>query len=147
MHKNYSLTLQWRHNGCDCVPNYEPHDCLAPRHWSLCEEFIGDRLIPRSPYKWPVTRKMFDDVIMIFGISACIAPTVIFLDICIDSIVCDHSGYLDIYIDSMHCNNSRYLNTFTSNIHCDIQISVLIETKPLELRLLFFHMLLKICIP
>ena len=24
-------TLQWRHNGCDCVSNSQPHDCLLNR--------------------------------------------------------------------------------------------------------------------
>ena len=24
-------TLQWRHNGCDGVPNHQPHDCLLNR--------------------------------------------------------------------------------------------------------------------
>ena len=23
--------LQWRHNGCDCVSNHQPHDCLLKR--------------------------------------------------------------------------------------------------------------------
>ena len=36
----------------------------APRHWSLCGEFTGDRWIPRT--KGSVTRKVFpfDDIIM-----------------------------------------------------------------------------------
>ena len=60
-------TLLWRHNGRDCVPNHQPHDCLlnrlfrqikenlqAPRHWSfvwnlpVTDEFSA---------KWPVTRQ------------------------------------------------------------------------------------------
>ena len=38
----------------------------APRHWSLCGEFIGHRRPVNSPHKWPVTGKIFpfDDVIM-----------------------------------------------------------------------------------
>ena len=24
-------SLQWRHNGCDCVSNHQPHDCLLNR--------------------------------------------------------------------------------------------------------------------
>ena len=54
--------LQWRHNGRDGVSNHQPHDCLlnrlfkrrskkkfkSPRHWPLCEEFTGDRWIPRT---------------------------------------------------------------------------------------------------
>ena len=24
-------TVQWRHNGCDSVPNHQPHDCLLNR--------------------------------------------------------------------------------------------------------------------
>ena len=55
-------TLQWRHNGRDCVSNYQPHDCLLNRlfrrnskkTWKLritgllCGEFTGDRWIPRT---------------------------------------------------------------------------------------------------
>ena len=26
-----SITLQWRHNECDGVPNHQPHDCLLNR--------------------------------------------------------------------------------------------------------------------
>ena len=26
-----SFVLQWRHNGCDCVSNHQPHDCLLNR--------------------------------------------------------------------------------------------------------------------
>ena len=25
------ITSQWRHNGCDCVSNHQPHDCLLSR--------------------------------------------------------------------------------------------------------------------
>ena len=25
------MTLQWRHNGCDCVSNHQPHNCLLNR--------------------------------------------------------------------------------------------------------------------
>ena len=58
----YHWSLQWRHNGRDSVSNHQPHYCLlnrfiqtqikenikAPRHWPLCEEFTGDRWIPRT---------------------------------------------------------------------------------------------------
>ena len=27
----WQFTLQWRHNGCDCVPNHQPHDFLLNR--------------------------------------------------------------------------------------------------------------------
>ena len=57
-----SITLKWRHNGCDGVANHHPGDCLfnrfvqaqikenikAPRHWPLCGEFTGNRWIPRT---------------------------------------------------------------------------------------------------
>ena len=26
-----SVPLHWRHNGCDCVSNHQPHDCLLNR--------------------------------------------------------------------------------------------------------------------
>ena len=26
---NISMSLQWRHNGCDCVSNHQPHDCFS----------------------------------------------------------------------------------------------------------------------
>ena len=56
------LPLQWRHNGHDSVSNHQRHDCLlnrlfkaqiketikASRHWPLCGEFTGGRLIPRT---------------------------------------------------------------------------------------------------
>ena len=69
--------LHWRHNEHDCVSNHQPHDCLLnrlfrrrskktskPRVTGLC---AGNSPGPvNSPYKGPVTRKMFpfDDVIM-----------------------------------------------------------------------------------
>ena len=64
-------SLQWRHNERDGVSNHQPYDCIlnhlfkahikenikAPRQWSFCGEFTGDR----------GTRKifLFDDVIML----------------------------------------------------------------------------------
>ena len=55
-------SLLWRHNGCDVVSNHQPHDCLLNRSFRrrsnktpkprvtghLCEEFTGDRIIPRT---------------------------------------------------------------------------------------------------
>ena len=71
------FTLQWRHNGHDSVSNHQSHDCLLNRYsdanqWkhqtSASLAFVrGIHRGPlNSPYKWPVTRKMFpfDDVIM-----------------------------------------------------------------------------------
>ena len=53
-------SLRWSHNERDGVSNHQRIDCLfsrlfrrrkinmkAPRHWPLCEEFTGDRWIPR----------------------------------------------------------------------------------------------------
>ena len=70
-------TLYWRHNDHDGVSNYQPHGCLLNRLFrrrskktsklrvtGLC---AGNSPGPaNSPYKGPVTRKMFpfDDVIM-----------------------------------------------------------------------------------
>ena len=55
------LSLRWRHNGHDGVSNHQPHDCLPNRLFrprsrktsklcvtGLCEEFTGDRWIPRT---------------------------------------------------------------------------------------------------
>ena len=70
-------SLQWRHNGRDCVSNHQPRDCLLnrlfrrrskktskPRDTGLCAGNPPGPVI--YPHKWPVTRKMFpfDDVIM-----------------------------------------------------------------------------------
>ena len=72
---SFENTLQWHHNGCDCVSNHQPHDCLLNllfrrrskktsklRVTGLC---AWNSLVT-SPHKGPVTRKMFpfDDVIM-----------------------------------------------------------------------------------
>ena len=63
-------TLHWRHNGRDCVPNYQPHDCLHQRkHQSFASlAFVWGiyRGPVNSPHKWPATRYMFpfDDVIV-----------------------------------------------------------------------------------
>ena len=73
-----SLTLQWRHNGCDSVSNHQSHDCLLNRLFrrrskktsklritGLCVRGIYRGPV-NFPHKWPVTRKMcpFDDIIM-----------------------------------------------------------------------------------
>ena len=75
----FSITLQWRHNGCDGISNYQPHDCLLYRLFRRRSKKISKlhvtglcagihRWLVNSPHKWPVMRKMFpfDDVIMIF---------------------------------------------------------------------------------
>ena len=60
---------QWRHNWRDGVSNHQSgadqRKHQTPRHWPLCKEFSWP---VNSPYKRPVTRKMFpfDDVIMQF---------------------------------------------------------------------------------
>ena len=72
-------SLHWRHNDHDGVSNHQPHGCLLNRLFrrrskktsklrvtGLC---AGNSPGPvNSPYKGPVTRKMFpfDDVIMYF---------------------------------------------------------------------------------
>ena len=71
------VTLQWRHNERDGVPNHQPHDCLFKRLFrgrskktpKLCvTDFVRGihRWPVNSPEKEPVARKMFpfDDVIM-----------------------------------------------------------------------------------
>ena len=70
-----TISLRWRHNGCDSVSNHQPHHCLLNRLFrrrskktskfrvtGLC---AGNSPV-NSPHKWPITRKMFpfDDVIM-----------------------------------------------------------------------------------
>ena len=70
-------SLQWRHNGCVCISNHQPHDCLLKRLMSrrsqitsklrvtgLCEG--NSPVAGVFPHNGPVTQKMlaFDDVIM-----------------------------------------------------------------------------------
>ena len=63
-------TLQWRHNGHGSVTNHQPHHCLlngsfrrrSKKSLKLCVTGLcaGNSPGPvNSPYKWPVTRKMF----------------------------------------------------------------------------------------
>ena len=72
------MTLQWRHNGRDCVSNHQPRDCLLNRLFRLRSKKTSKLRVTglcagnspgpvNSPHKWPVTRKMFpfDDIIMI----------------------------------------------------------------------------------
>ena len=81
------ISLRWRHNGHDGVPNHEPRYCLlnrlfGPRSKKTSKLRVAGfvRGIHRgpgtSPHKWPVTRKMFpfDDVIMSWNFS--IVPTI-----------------------------------------------------------------------
>ena len=72
------LTLQWRHNGCDSVPNQRRLDCLLNRLLSGVDQRKHQNSASlafvrrihwwpmNSPRKGPVTRKMlpFDYVIM-----------------------------------------------------------------------------------
>ena len=64
------LPLQWRHNGRGGVSNHQPHDCLPNRLFrrrsKKTSKLRVTGLCVNSPYKWPVTRKMFpfDYVIM-----------------------------------------------------------------------------------
>ena len=65
-----STSLQWRHNGRDCVSIQQPRDCLLNclfrlrskktsklRVTGLC---VGNSPGPvNSPHKWPVTRKIW----------------------------------------------------------------------------------------
>ena len=77
MYGKYERTLQWRHNGRDCVSNQQPRDCLVKRLFRLRSKKTSKLRVTglcagnspgpvNSPHKWPVTRKMFpfDDVIM-----------------------------------------------------------------------------------
>ena len=67
---NYSLELQWRHNGYDSVSNHQPYDCLFKRLFRRSSKKTSKLRVTgwpvKSPHKWPVTRKKvpFDDVIM-----------------------------------------------------------------------------------
>ena len=74
-------TLPWRHNGCDCVSNHQPHNCLLysdadQRKHQNSASLAFVRGIHRgsvnSPHKWPVMWKilLFDDVIMMHWISS-----------------------------------------------------------------------------
>ena len=75
--KRFPHSLQWRHNGTDCVLNHQPHHCLLNlysatdqrKHQSSASLAFVRRIHwwpVNSLHKWPVTRKMFsfDDVIM-----------------------------------------------------------------------------------
>ena len=75
-------TLQWRHNGCDSVSNYQPRDCFLNRLFrhrskktsklrvtSICagnSPETGEFPLQMASNAWLVTQKMFpfDDVIM-----------------------------------------------------------------------------------
>ena len=79
-HYHSKLSLQWRNNVCDCFSNHRCLDCLLnrlfkrrskhkkPRKYQSSASLACVRGIHRwpvvSPHKGPVTRKMFDDVIM-----------------------------------------------------------------------------------
>ena len=58
----------------------------SPSHWPLCEEFTGDRWVPRT--NRPVTRKTFpfDDVIMSDDAGKAVAT-------------CEHSVEFDCTLD------------------------------------------------
>ena len=71
------MSLRWRRNGHGGVSNHQPHHCLLNRLFgcrskktsklpSLAFVWRIHRRPVNSPYKWPVTQKMFpfDDVIM-----------------------------------------------------------------------------------
>ena len=69
------VTLQWRHNERDGVPNHQPYerysgaDQRKPQSSASLAFVWGIHRWPvNSPHKWPVTRKMFQfvDVIIIF---------------------------------------------------------------------------------
>ena len=60
------------HNGCDGIPNHEPHDYLLKRLFrrrskKTLKLRVTGLWAVNSPHKWPTTRKMFPfhDVIMI----------------------------------------------------------------------------------
>ena len=72
---NTGRSLRWRHNGRDSVSNHQPHHCLLnclfrcrlkkTSKLRVTGRCVGSSPGPvNSPHKWPVTRKMFDDVIM-----------------------------------------------------------------------------------
>ena len=61
-------TLQWRHNGCDGVLNYQSHDWLLNRLFRRRSKKVSKLRVTglcagnspgNSQYKWPVTRKIF----------------------------------------------------------------------------------------
>ena len=77
-------SLQWRHNGRDCVSNHQPRHCLLNRLISRRSKKTSKLRVTRlfaklhlwpvnPPHKWPVTRKMFpfDDIIMSPLYSTC----------------------------------------------------------------------------
>ena len=63
----YTLTLQWRHYGCDGVLNYQAHHSLLTRLFGRRSKKTPMlRVAGLCEDKRPVTRKLFDDVIMRF---------------------------------------------------------------------------------
>ena len=65
------ISLQWRHNDHDSASNHQPHGCLLNRLFRSKSKKTSKLRVTglcagNSPYKWPVTPKMFpfDDVIM-----------------------------------------------------------------------------------
>ena len=73
---NITLTLRWRHNGCDSVSNHQPQHCLLNRLFRRRSKKTAKLRVTgfcagnspgpvNSPHKWSVTRKLFpfDDVI------------------------------------------------------------------------------------
>ena len=77
----HSMALRWRHTGHDGVAINQPYDCLYNRLFRRRSKktsklrvtglYAGNSRGPvNSPYKWPVTRKMFPfhDVIMYLSV-------------------------------------------------------------------------------
>ena len=60
--EEFSVSLQWRHNGCDGVSNHQPHDCLLNRLFSRRSKWSVN-----SPHKGLVTREMFPFDYFIIG--------------------------------------------------------------------------------
>ena len=60
-------TSQWRHNGCDSISNHQLTNVNSTVYLDTDQrKHQSSASLAHSPYKWPVTRKMFpfDDVIM-----------------------------------------------------------------------------------
>ena len=122
-----NITLQWRHNGYDGVPNHQPHDCLLNRlsgaeqrkHQSSASlAFVQGihRWLVNSPPKWPVTRKMFpfDDIIMFWSnckhCTSCTSRNPVFI-ITISTISYHHLKSLSthVFIEAFNINGGIFL--------------------------------------
>ena len=130
------ITLLWRHNGHDCVPNHQPHrcshNCLFGRRSKKTSKLrVTGLCVGNSPgtgefpHKWPVMRKMlpFDDVIMTNRELDMFAFRKIQLEILVfsDFVVCEMAG---------QCRGSamELISTLLTTFLTNTQLSMFVGT-------------------